>query len=162
MGGCGNWDLAEARGYREAFVDRLMRTSQVEVNGKVYHPWSFYYSVSQMIVRERRREMARETAAKLRDLEAAYLSQLQQKQFQGTARVVNADLPSLGIKDALAKPTGWDDSPPWRSGTDGQLQFAVGGYDLSPAATLLLTIKAPGSPPRMFAIPRHLLKEVTP
>ena len=64
MGGCGNWDLAEARGYREAFVDRLMRTAEVEVNGRRYHPWSFYYSVSRQLVLERRRELAREIASK--------------------------------------------------------------------------------------------------
>jgi len=160
-GGCGNWNLAEARGYREAFVDRIMRTAEVEVNGKKYHPWSFYYSVSRMLAIEKQKELARDIANRLRDIEGAYVSTLQKKRYRGRFRVVSADSPDTPINTALTRPLEWDGAAWWQTDEDGFVDVQVNGHHFSPNGDILLRVKIAD---RLYAfvVPRSAFMEVTP
>ncbi len=164
MGGCGNWDLAEARGYRAAFVDRLMRTHEVEIDGKRYHPWSFYYSVSRMLVLDRRREMAREAAEKMRQTEAAYISSLEQKTYLGTFKAVSSSNPQIPVRNATVCPTEWHNNAVgcedgWTTGKDGSFTATVKGHLFSPQGTILLTIET-GSTSHVFIVPQDAFEQV--
>ena len=161
MGGCGNWDLAEARGYRKAFVDRLMRTNEVEIRGKRYHPWSFYYSVSRMLVRKREKKHALKAAAELRQLEGAYLTMLHDRVYRGTFRVVQADDPEVPIQHATISPVDWLHFAGWKSGEKGNFTAKVRGDDFSPLGTILVSVAAPQGQPRLFVLTRDVFQEVT-
>ncbi|MCD4749898.1 MAG: hypothetical protein K8R59_11040 [Thermoanaerobaculales bacterium] len=165
MGGCGSWNLAEARGYRNAFVDRIMRTTEVEIDGKRYHPWSFYYSVSRMLVLDRRREMAREAAEDLRKLEVAYISSLEQTQYRGTFRVVSSVNTQNPIREATVCPTEWDSGfgcdDGWTTGQDGFFTAVIRGHHFSPQGTIRLTIRSKGKS-HVFVVPQNTFEKVTP
>ena len=162
MGGCGNWDLAEARGYREAFVDRLMRTAEVEVNGRRYHPWAFYYGVSMQLVREARHRKALEIARQLLDLEAAYIETLYETRVDGafTVRLGSADGPPL--PGAAVAPAEWRFSEGWMTGPDGTVSVHLRETDLSPWGTLLLMVRPPNGPVRYYVVPPSAFRAVTP
>ncbi len=161
MGGCGSWNLVKARGYPEAFADRLMHTTEVEVNGKKYHPWSFYYSVSRMIVRDRRREMAREAAEDIRRIEAAYLATLEQTTYRGTFRAVSSSDPQMPFKDATVFPTEMQGFYEWNTGQDGWFTAEIKGLNFSPQGTVLLTIRSPGTT-SLFVVPQDAFEKVSP
>jgi hypothetical protein len=166
MGGCGNWDLAEARGQREIFVDRIMRTTEVEVNGKKYHPWSFYYTVSQIIVRDRRQEMAREVAESIRSIEAAYISWLERKTYRGTFRIVSSEDVLTPISNARVCPTEWHNlavgcEDGWTTDQDGNFTAVVHGHLFSPRGTILLTLED-GDRSQVFVVPQGTFEEVQP
>lgn len=160
MGGCGSWNLSEARGYREAFADRLMRTAEVEVDGVRYHPWSFYYSVSRMVVREKERAKALEMARNLRDLEAAYLQRLHDTRLMARARLISGGGSGPPLLGARVAPKAWRLEDGWRSAQDGSVTLRVRGDDLSPRKTLLLTVQAPDGVSYLFLVPAEALGEV--
>ncbi len=160
MGGCGSWNLSEARGYREAFADRLMKTAEVEVDGVRYHPWSFYYSVSRMVIRERERARALEMARNLLDLEAAYLQRLHETRLTGEARLLSGGGSGPPLVGAWVAPRAWRLEDGWRSGEDGSLTLRPRGDDLSPRNTLLLAVRMPDGRSFQFLVPRELLREV--
>jgi hypothetical protein len=162
MGGCGNWDLGEARGYRKKFVDAIMRSAEVEVNGARYHPWSFYYSVSRKLVLERRKELARDIAGKLRELEGAYISSLRQKRYRGMFRLVSSGNPDSPLADVVVRPTEWDDLAGWTTNQDGFFVAQVNGHLFSPDGMLLLSLESEPGSPRVFVVPRSAFVEVTP
>jgi hypothetical protein len=160
-GGCGNWDLAEARGYREAFVDRLMRTADVEINGTRYQPWSFYYAVSRKLALERQRQLAREIATGLRDVEGAYVSSLQQKSFSGSFRVIRADNPTQPIVNAVIRPLEWEHFAGWRTDETGFFVARVDGHQFSPERTILLAVEVEDRS-FIFVVRQDAFVEVTP
>ncbi len=162
MGGCGNWDLAEARGYPEAFVDRLMRSSEVTVSGTTYRPWAFYYSVSRKLVRERERAIALDTAAGLRDLEGAYLTQLHDTRYECSLRLEAGAGSGVPIPGALIVPREWDAQHGWRTDGSGAATARLRGDDLSPAGTLLMRVQVPGRGSWLFQVPASVLVEVGP
>lgn len=161
MGGCGSWNLVKARGYPEAFADRLMRTTVVEVNGKTYFPWSFYYSVSQMLVRDRRREMAREAAEKIRKTEAAYLSTLEQTTYQARFRMVSAVNPDNPIRFATVFPTEMERENQWETDRDGWFTATIQGHNFSPQGTVLFTIRTEGRT-NIFVVPQSAFEKASP
>ena len=161
MGSCGSWNLVNARGYPEAFADRLMRTTVVEVNGKSYFPWSFYYSVTQMLVRDRRREMARETAENIREIEAAYLSTLAQTPYQARLRMVSADNPDNPIRFATVFPTEMERESQWETDRDGWFTATIQGHNFSPQGTVLFTIRT-GGKTNIFVVPQSAFEKVSP
>ncbi len=160
MGGCGSWNLSEARGYREAFADRLMKTAEVEVDGVKYQPWSFYYSVSRMVVREREHAKALEMARNLLDLEAAYLQRLHDTRLVGQARLVSGGGSGLPLAGARVAPRAWRLGDGWRSGEDGSLTLRLRGDNLSARNTLLLTVRTRDGGSYQFVVPGDLLTEV--
>lgn len=160
MGSCGNWNLTEARDYDDIFVDRLMRTAEVEVNGKKYHPWAFYYSVSQMLVRERRREIAREAAEDARKIEAAYLSTLAQTTYTGRFRAVSLSNPEIPIKGATVFPTDLRGGEKWRTNEEGWFTASIKGHGFSPEGNVLMTIRI-GEKDHLFVLPRSEFEEET-
>ena len=159
MGGCGGWNLAKARGYNEIFVDRLMHTTEVEVNGKKYHPWSFYYSVSQMIVRDRKREMALKAAENIRKIEAAYLSTLAQTPYQARLRVVSADNPNNPIRFATVFPTEMEREKQWETDQDGWFTATIQGHNFSPQGTVLFTLRTNGET-HLFVVPQSAFEKL--
>ncbi len=161
MGGCGNWELAEARGYREAFVDRIMRTTEVEVDGKIYHPWSFYYSVSRMLVLDRRREMARDAAENLRKVEAAYISSLAQKRYRGGFRIVSGRTAPLPMANVLVRPLELDDRSSVRTDSEGWFTLEVRGHNFSPDGDILVAVTS-AEKDFVFVLPQTAFAEVTP
>jgi len=160
MGGCGNWDLAEARGYKKAFVDRLMRTTSVEVNGRTYFPVAFYWAVSRMLVREREREMAKETARQLAQLEAAYLTKLHRQQYTATVRVVSASDANLPIPGTKIRPVDWSRGG-WVTGEDGTFVARLRGDDFSSSDLVSFLVVTP-SGRWVFELDRSAFQEVAP
>ncbi len=166
MGGCGNWDLAEAEGYQKVFVERMMRTTEVEIDGKKYHPWSFYYSVSRMLVLDRRREMARESAEGIREFESAYLSSLEQTTYLGPFRAVSSGNTQVPIKKAKVCPTEWHNNvvgceDGWTTAEDGSFTAVIKGHLFSPKGTILMTIETKNGS-HTFVVPQDEFEKVTP
>ncbi len=160
MGGCGSWSLTEARGYRKAFVDRLMRTAEVEVDGVKYHPWSFYYSVSRMLVREQERKKALEMAEHLRDLEAAYLQRLHDIKMLGQAQLLSGGGTGPPLKGAAVAPHAWRLDEGWRTDEGGNVTLRLRGDDLSPQGTVLLDVRTADEKTYRFLVPKSALVEV--
>ncbi len=162
MGGCGNWDLAEARGYREAFVDRLMRTAEVEAGGRVYHPWSFYYTVSMMLVRDAQHERALEIARGLIELDAAWMERLREIRVEGRFTVRRGDASGPPVRGAAVAPDEWHLDEGWTTGDAGTVTVRLRKFDLSPWDTLLLAVKVPEGKVYYFVVPPDAMVEVAP
>ncbi len=160
MGGCGNWDLAEARGYTEAFVDRLMRTREVEVHGHTYYPWAFYWAVSRKLVKEREEKLALEAARDLNRLEAAYLAELHRTVYRARLRVVADSDPDLPIAGATLRPVDWSSGSGWRSDGDGWLAAELRGDDFSPSGLVAVLVRTE-SGRWVFAVPQSTFREVS-
>lgn len=160
-GGCGNWDLNEAMGYRKAFVDRIMRSAEVEVDGKKYYPWSFYYSVSRKLALEKQKELAREIAEGLREIEAAYVSSLQKRQFSGTFRLVSANSPDVPLENTQVQPLEWEAGPWWQTDQEGHFTAQVNGHHFSPNGDILLVVQG-DEQLYLFVVSRSAFVEVTP
>ncbi len=160
-GGCGNWDLNEARGYHKIFVEQLMRTAEVEVDGKKYHPWSFYYSVRRKLAIEKQKELSREIATKLREVEGAYISSLQKKSYLGEFQLISTDNPDTPIVNAVVRPLEWENTPWWQADEQGSFTAQVNGHHFSPAGNILLTVMVDGQS-YVFVVSRSAFVEVTP
>ncbi len=160
MGGCGNWDLAEARGYTEAFVDRLMRTRSVEAGGRTYFPLRFYWLVSRKLVREREREIAARTARRLTELEAAYLTELHRRRYRATLSVVSSDGSETPIAGARIRPVSWNRGG-WTSGEDGTFTAQLAGDEFSPGNVVAVLVTT-ASGRWVFELDRSAFQEVTP
>lgn len=165
MGGCGNWDLARSRGYKKAFIDNLMKSPEFEVNGKRYHPWSFYYSVSRMIVLDKKKQMAHEAAEELRKLEAAYLTKLDEEIYQGQFRLVsssNENPPLRNMAICLDQDyQQWNCYGGWTTDQKGNFTVRLKGTDFSPNGIALLAGRMNGKD-YVFRIPQRIFEKVTP
>lgn len=162
-GGCGNWNLAVARGYTEAFAERIQKTTEVEIHGKRIHPWSFYYSVSRLIVLDRERELAREAAENLKRIEAAYLSDLATKQYRGNFRLITSKpsaQPLRGVRVCLAESEGGGScGKSWKTNVDGNFKINLGGHQFSPTHKVLLSVHYRGKN-YLYIVPQSAFEEV--
>jgi len=165
MGGCGNWDLAEARGYRKVFVDRIMKTHEVEIDGKVYHPWTFYYGVSRMLALERKKELAAQAAENVRKIEGAYISFLAEKKYEASFRLIGSDSMRLPIRNArlcLSEDTSGENcSGGWKTDHDGNVTLRIQGHRFSPKQTVLLQAETGGGR-YLFLVPQTVFRELQP
>jgi len=165
MGGCGNWNLAEARGYRKEFVKRLMKTSEVEVNGRRVHPWSFYYSVSRMIVLDKKKELAREAAENMARIEAAYISELAGKTYVGNFQLMSSSVspqPLAGVLVCLAETEGGGSCEmSWTTDQEGRFTIRLPGHRFSPQHRALLSVSHQGKS-YLFIVPDTAFTEVVP
>lgn len=161
MGGCGNWDLAEANLYQIKLIERLMHETEVEIDGRRYHPWAFYYSVSRMLVIERRKEMAREAAEQIRLLESAYISTLEQTIYIGSFRLVSQHDPTIPVVNAHVQLTEDPTTGNWITDTEGQVSVQIPGHRFSPDGNALLTVRI-GKEDFVFAVPQASFEKVAP
>ncbi len=162
-GGCGNWNLAVSRGYTEAFAERIQKTTEVEINGRKIHPWSFYYSVARMIVLDREREMAREAVENLVKVEAAWLSDLASKQYRGRFRLMTSTQPPrplAGVEVCLEESRGGGRcGTSWTTDADGNFTATIPGHRFSPKGDALLSVAFRGKI-GLYVIPQTGFEEV--
>ncbi len=158
-GGCGSWDLAEARGYTQALVDRLLHSRTVEVDGRTYSPTAFYWAVSRELVRERRNELARQVARGLLRLEAAYLETLHQRRYRARFQLVGAGAERTPIPGARVRPVDRDDGV---RTTDeaGWVTLELAGDEFSPSGEVALLVRTEWRR-WVFVLPRNAFREVT-